>query len=230
MTLGNIMLSKMTESKMTKHKMMESKTTLGYKTVSKWHLGKWHLDKWHRSLSGKTIEIDRTRASTLCCFSLFFSSFEHVKTCWLLDPTTLKTHRKVWFYHIWLWIILSDLAFIVKTPILIKKLFLCFESKPRVGPINSQHINFKWGNIFAGICTRSSLISMGKTARWCRGDIRPSAIDQNSNCNQLNDNSNMILGNMTEGNIMLSKMIESKMMWKKLLLVKWQLAKWQLAK
>ena len=24
-------------------------------------------------------------------------------------------------------------------------------SKPRVGPINSQHNNFKWGNIFAGI-------------------------------------------------------------------------------
>jgi hypothetical protein len=40
-----------------------------------------------------------------------------------------------------------------KTPYLIKKLFVCFVSKPRVGPINSKHNNFKWGNIFAGICT-----------------------------------------------------------------------------
>ncbi len=36
---------------------------------------------------------------------------------------------------------------------MINKLFLCFVSKPRVGPINSKQNNFKWGNIFAGICT-----------------------------------------------------------------------------
>jgi hypothetical protein len=36
---------------------------------------------------------------------------------------------------------------------MIKKVFLCFVSKPRVGPINSYHFNFKRGNIFAGICT-----------------------------------------------------------------------------
>jgi hypothetical protein len=38
----------------------------------------------------------------------------------------------------------QNLAFIVKkTPNLIKKLFLRFVSKPRVGPINSKHNNFK---------------------------------------------------------------------------------------
>ncbi len=31
------------------------------------------------------------RALTLCCFGLFFSSFEHEKTCWFLVPTTLQT-------------------------------------------------------------------------------------------------------------------------------------------
>ncbi len=37
---------------------------------------------------------------------------------------------------------------------MIKKLFLlCFVSKLRVRAINSQHNNFKWGNIFAHICT-----------------------------------------------------------------------------
>ncbi len=40
-----------------------------------------------------------------------------------------------------------------KTPNLIKKLFLCSVSKPRVGPINSKHFTFKCGNIFSGICT-----------------------------------------------------------------------------
>ena len=39
-----------------------------------------------------------------------------------------------------------------KTPNLIKRLFLFFTSKPRVGPINSWHNTFKWGNIFASIC------------------------------------------------------------------------------
>ncbi len=34
-----------------------------------------------------------------------------------------------------------------------KKLFLCFVSKPRVGPINSKHFTFNWGNFFAAICT-----------------------------------------------------------------------------
>ncbi len=43
---------------------------------------------------------DRTRASTLWFFCLFFSSFEDAKTCWLWAPTTLKTHQKVWYSHI----------------------------------------------------------------------------------------------------------------------------------
>jgi hypothetical protein len=96
---------------------------------------------------------DRTRASTLCWFCLFFPYLNMQKTCWLWAPTTLKTHQKVWFSHIWLWIILSESCFYCKNKNLIKKLFLCFVSKPRVGPINNKHNNFKWGNIFAGICT-----------------------------------------------------------------------------
>ncbi len=43
---------------------------------------------------------DRTRASTLCCFCLFFPHLNMQKTCWLWAPTTLKTHQKVWFSHI----------------------------------------------------------------------------------------------------------------------------------
>ncbi len=47
----------------------------------------------------------------------------------------------------------QNLVLIVKkTPNLIKNLFLCSVSKPRVGPINSKHFTFKCGNIFAGIC------------------------------------------------------------------------------
>ncbi len=38
-------------------------------------------------------------------------------------------------------------------PNLIKKLFLCFVSKPRVGPIKSKYIYFKCGNFFAGMHT-----------------------------------------------------------------------------
>ncbi len=41
---------------------------------------------------------------------------------------------------------------------MIKKLFICFASKPRVRPINSKHNNFRW-YIFAGL--HSSLISTG---------------------------------------------------------------------
>ncbi len=43
---------------------------------------------------------DRTRASTLCCFCLFFPHLNMQKTCWIWAPTTLKTHQKVWFSHI----------------------------------------------------------------------------------------------------------------------------------
>ena len=105
---------------------------------------------------------DRTRASTLCCFCLFFPSFECSKNLLIMIPNNTKTHQKVWFFHILLWIILSESCFkCKKTPNLTKRLFLCFVSKPRVGPINSKHNNFKWGNIFAGICTLvSSLIFM----------------------------------------------------------------------
>jgi hypothetical protein len=33
---------------------------------------------------------DRTRASTLCCFWLFFSSFEHVKSLLIMGPNNTK--------------------------------------------------------------------------------------------------------------------------------------------
>jgi len=40
-----------------------------------------------------------------------------------------------------------------------QKLFLCHESKPKVGPINHEGKDFKWGNIFCGRA-HSSPISM----------------------------------------------------------------------
>jgi hypothetical protein len=49
--------------------------------------------------------------------------------------------------------LLESCFYCKKTPNLIKKLFLCFVLKPRLGAINSKHNNFKWGSIFAGICT-----------------------------------------------------------------------------
>ncbi len=49
--------------------------------------------------------------------------------------------------------IVRILLLLWKTRNLIEKLFLCFVSKPRVGPINNKHNTFKRGNIFAGICT-----------------------------------------------------------------------------
>ncbi len=52
-------------------------------------LCKCHLD--HR---------DRTRARTLSCIFLFFSSFEHAKNLLIMGPNNTKTHQKVWFSHI----------------------------------------------------------------------------------------------------------------------------------
>jgi hypothetical protein len=48
------------------------------------YLGVLNLWREHR---------DRTRAHTLCCFGLFFSSFEHAKNLLIMGPTTLKTHH-----------------------------------------------------------------------------------------------------------------------------------------
>ncbi len=86
---------------------------------------------------------DRTRAHTLGCFG-FFSSFEHAKKPADYGPSKtknslLKCDFLIFNYEYYC----QNLVFIVKkTPNLIKKLFLCFVSKPRLGPINSQH-NFK---------------------------------------------------------------------------------------
>ncbi len=93
---------------------------------------------------------DRTRASTHCCFCLFFSSFEHAKNLLIMGPNNTKNSSKSVIFS---YLTMNNIVRIhyKKTPNLIKKLFLCFVSKPRVGPINSQHNNFKWGNISAGI-------------------------------------------------------------------------------
>ncbi len=76
------------------------------------------------------------------------------KTCWLWAPTTLKTvHESVIFSYLTMNITVIILFFCKKnTPNLIK-LFLSYVAKPRVGPINREHNNFKWGNIFAGVFT-----------------------------------------------------------------------------
>ncbi len=71
----------------------------------------------------------------------------------------------------------QNLVFIVKNPPnLIKKLFLCFVSKPKVGPINSQCNNFKWGNIFATICTLVLSLCIGP----CKGERPPLPILANA--------------------------------------------------
>jgi hypothetical protein len=94
----------------------------------------------------------------LCCFGLFFPSFEHAKNLLIMGPnntknSSLKCNYLIFNYG---WYC-QNLVFIVKkTPNLIKKtvkLFLCCVSKPRVGPISSQYNNFKSRNIFSGICT-----------------------------------------------------------------------------
>jgi len=46
-----------------------------------------------------------------------------------------------------------NLVFIVKTPNLIKKLFLCYVSKPRVGPLTANIIISNEENIFAALHT-----------------------------------------------------------------------------
>ena len=55
----------------------------------------------------------------------------------------------------------QNLVFIVENTKFDQKLFLCYVSKPRVGPMNSQHNNFKWWNIFAGV--RTLVLSLWKT-------------------------------------------------------------------
>ncbi len=47
-------------------------------------------------------------------FVYFFPHLNMWKTCWLWVPTTLKTQQKVWFSHIWPWIILSESCFYCK--------------------------------------------------------------------------------------------------------------------
>ncbi len=97
---------------------------------------------------------DRTTASTLCCFCLFFPLIWTCKKSADYGPNNTKNSSKSVIFS---WITLSEsCVYCKKPPNLIKKLFLCFVSKPRVGPINSKHNNFKWGNRHL----HSSLISM----------------------------------------------------------------------
>ncbi len=88
-------------------------------------------------------------------FVYFFSSFEHAKNLPIMGPNNANnSSKKCDFLIVNYEYYCQNLAFIVKkTSNLIKKLFLCFVSKPRVGPINRWHNTFKWGNIFATICT-----------------------------------------------------------------------------
>ncbi len=46
-----------------------------------------------------SIEIGLERAPFVV-FVYFFPHLNMQKTCWLWAPTTLKTHQKVWFFHI----------------------------------------------------------------------------------------------------------------------------------
>ncbi len=64
----------------------------------------------------------------------FFSSFEHAKNLLIMGPNNTKNSSFKCDFLIFNY---RNLIFIVKTPHLIKNLFLCFVSKPRVGPINS---------------------------------------------------------------------------------------------
>jgi hypothetical protein len=97
---------------------------------------------------------DRTRACMLCCFGLIFSSFEHAKNLLIMGPNNTKDcPLKCDFLILRYELFCPNLVYIVKNTKLDQKLFLCYVSKPRAGPISSPHNNFKWGNIFAGVCT-----------------------------------------------------------------------------
>ncbi len=97
--------------------------------------------------------IDSTRASTLVVFVYFFPRLNTQNTLIMGPNNTKNSSKSVIFSYLTMNNIVKILFLLQKTPNLIKKLFLCLVTKSRVGPINSQHINFKWGNIFAGICT-----------------------------------------------------------------------------
>ena len=72
-----------------------------------------------RKMSNSTMTMcrhrDRTRASNLCCFGLFFFL---IWTCKKPADYGPQQHQrlfiKVWFSHIWLWIILSGSCFYCK--------------------------------------------------------------------------------------------------------------------
>ncbi len=77
-------------------------------------------------------------------FVNFFPSFEHAKNLLIMGPnnaknSSLKCDFLIFNYEQYC----QNLVFIVKKPNLIKKLFLCFVSKTNMGPIYSQHNNFK---------------------------------------------------------------------------------------
>ncbi len=119
--------------------------------------------KWHINVLLVTILEIGLEHAPFVVLVYFFPSFEHAKNLLVMGPnntknSSLKCDFLIFNYELYC----QNLVFIVKTPNLIKKLFLCFASKPRVGPINSKHNNFNWGNI---LCRHlhSSLISMVTT-------------------------------------------------------------------
>ncbi len=100
---------------------------------------------------------DRTRASTLLCFCfcLFFSSFEHVKSLLIMGPNNTKNSSKsVIFSYLTMNNIVRIFFLIVKNTKFDQETvsLLCAKTKSWAHK-QLTHINFKWGNIFAGICT-----------------------------------------------------------------------------
>ncbi len=97
---------------------------------------------------------DRIRASTLCCFGLFiFSSFERAKNLLIMGPNNTKNSSKsVHFSYLTMNNIVRILLFCKNHQNWSKNCFfvMCLNQE---WAINSQHNNFKWGNIFAGIYT-----------------------------------------------------------------------------
>jgi hypothetical protein len=105
-------------------------------------------------------------ASTLCSFFKFFSSFEHAKHLLIMGlDNTKNSSKSVILSYLTMNSIVRILLLSSKTPNLMIKLFLCFVSRPRVGPINSKH-KFQMREHFCRHL-HSSLISMRLSQGAC---------------------------------------------------------------
>jgi hypothetical protein len=133
-----VLLSGIYSGQMYREKLSRSRTWLT-----------WAMQKLNATIS------HRTRAQNALLFGfIFFLIWTCKQTCWLWAPTSLKTvHYDEIFSYLTMNNIAKILFLLLKNTKFNQKLFLCYVAKPRVGPINSQRNNFKWGNIFAGVCT-----------------------------------------------------------------------------